>query len=57
MNRAETEQPSASGISGKLLIIGILTVAFLAAGTSWWFRYSATHRAATFWGPAAARDS
>ena len=54
MNRAETEQPSASGISGKLLIIGILTVAFLAAGTSWWFRYSATHQAATFWGPAAA---
>ena len=26
-----------------------------AAGTSWWFRYSATHRAAEFWGPQEAR--
>src|SRR3989304_2712639 len=23
-------------------------------GSSWWFRYSATHRAAQFWGPQAA---
>jgi hypothetical protein len=51
-----TDPPSTTGsnFSGKFLIIGILTVAFLAAGTSWWFRYSATHRAAMFWGPAAA---
>jgi hypothetical protein len=41
--------------SGKLLILGILTVALLLAGTSWWFRYRATHRAAQFWGPEAAR--
>jgi hypothetical protein len=50
-----TDPPLAtsSNFSGKLLIIGILTIAFLAAGTSWWFRFSATHRVATFWGPAA----
>ena len=53
MDRAESKQ-STTGLSGKLLITGILAVAFVAAGTSWWFRYSATHRAATFWGPAAA---
>jgi hypothetical protein len=41
--------------SGKLLIIGILTVALAAAGISWWFRYNATHLAANFWGPTAAR--
>jgi hypothetical protein len=47
-------------ISGKLVIIVILTLAFSAAGASWWFRYAATHRAAEFWGPIAAqriRDS
>jgi hypothetical protein len=42
-------------ISGKLIIIGILSLALLAAGASWWFRYSATHRAAQFWGPEGAR--
>ena len=41
--------------SGKLLILAMLLVGLLAAGTSWWFRYSATHRAAKFWGPQAAR--
>lgn len=51
MNRAETEQSSASGISGKLVIIGIVFVAFWAAAISWYFRYNATHRAAKFWGP------
>jgi hypothetical protein len=37
--------------SGKLVILGIVTLAFLAAGTSWLFRYYATRRAAEFWGP------
>jgi hypothetical protein len=36
--------------SGKWVIIGILAVGFTAAGASWWFRYNATHHAATFWG-------
>ncbi len=40
-------------VSGKLVILSILTVALLAAGTSWWFRFQATHRAAEFWGPEA----
>jgi hypothetical protein len=42
-------------VSGKLVIITIVAVALAAAGTSWWFRYSATHRAAEFWGPKEAR--
>jgi hypothetical protein len=37
--------------SGKLVIVGILTIALASAAASWWFRYSATHRAAEFWGP------
>jgi hypothetical protein len=41
--------------SGKLLILAMFLVAFVAAGASWWFRYAATHRAAQFWGPEAAR--
>jgi hypothetical protein len=41
--------------SGKLVIIAILSVALIAAGTSWWFRYTATSRAVRFWGPQAAR--
>jgi hypothetical protein len=41
--------------SGKLLIIAMFAAAFAAAGASWWFRYSATHRAAQFWGPVAAQ--
>ena len=40
--------------SGKFVIIGILILALAAAGGSWLFRYSATHKAARFWGPAAA---
>ena len=42
-------------ISGKLLILGILTLAALLAGAGWWFRYKATHQAARFWGPQAVR--
>jgi hypothetical protein len=42
-------------VSGKLTIIAILALALAAAGASWWFRYSATHRAATFWGPETSR--
>jgi hypothetical protein len=41
--------------SGKLLILGILAVALLLAGASWWFRYNATHQAALFWGPEASQ--
>ncbi len=41
--------------SGKLVIIGILAVALVSAGASWWFRYAATHRAAKFWGPETVR--
>ncbi|MCI0334643.1 MAG: hypothetical protein L0228_15610 [Planctomycetes bacterium] len=44
-----------SNASGKLVIIGILAAALAAAGTSWWFRYAATNRAAQFWGPGTAR--
>ena len=42
-------------VSGKLVILTILAVAIPGAGASWWFRYSATHHAAKFWGPAAVR--
>jgi hypothetical protein len=49
--------PSSQGsaVSGKLVIISILFVAFAAAGVSWGFRFYATHRAAGFWGPQTAR--
>jgi hypothetical protein len=40
--------------SGKRLILGVLVIGLAAAAASWWFRYSATHRAAEFWGPQAA---
>lgn len=40
-------------VSGKLVILSILSVALLAAGISWWFRFHSTHRAAEFWGPEA----
>ncbi|MCI0492285.1 MAG: hypothetical protein L0Z07_05050 [Planctomycetes bacterium] len=43
------------GNSGKLLILAMVVVGLLAAGASWWFRYSATHQAARFWGPEAVR--
>ena len=39
--------------SGKRLILGVLVIGLAAAAASWWFRYSATHRAAQFWGPQA----
>jgi hypothetical protein len=42
-------------VSGKLVIIGIMALALTAAGTSWWFRYAATHKAADHWGPTALR--
>ena len=41
--------------SGKLLIVSMVAIGLAAAAASWWFRYAATHRAAQFWGPAAAR--
>lgn len=40
---------------GKLLITGIVVLALLLAGFSWWFRFQATHRTAQFLGPDAAR--
>lgn len=53
MDSAESKPPSASAISGKLVIVGIVTVAVCAAAISWYFRYNATHRVAKFWGPEA----
>lgn len=41
--------------SGKWLILAILVIALASGGFSWWFRWSATHRAADFWGPEAAK--
>lgn len=52
---SEPTLPPEAGVSGKLVIIGILTVALVAAATSWWFRYYSTHQAAVFWGSQAAR--
>jgi hypothetical protein len=54
MDSAESKASSASAISGKLVIVGIVTVALWAAATSWYFRYNATHHAVKFWGPEAA---
>jgi hypothetical protein len=51
MDSAETIPPTTAGFSGKLVIIGIVTIAFWAAAISWYFRYNATHHAAKFWGP------
>jgi len=42
-------------VSGRLVIITILSLALAAAAGSWWFRYAATHKTAQHWGPAAAR--
>jgi hypothetical protein len=54
---AEPAHPPSRGsaVSGKLVIVSILFVAIVAAGVSWGFRFYATHRAAGFWGPQAAR--
>jgi hypothetical protein len=46
---------SANEKSGKRLILGVIAIGLVAAAASWWFRYSATHRAAQFWGPQAAK--
>lgn len=40
--------------SGKLLMFAVILLGVIAAVTSWWFRYAATHRAAAFWGRQAA---
>jgi len=40
--------------SGKLLIVAMVAAGILAACASWWFRFSATHQAAQFWGNDAA---
>ena len=50
MDSSEGKPLSGSAISGKLVIVGILFVAFWAAAISWYFRYNATHRAVKFWG-------
>jgi hypothetical protein len=42
-------------VSGKLVIVCIITVALAAAGASWWFRFNSTNRAAKFWGPVGSR--
>ena len=42
-------------LSGKLVVSSIVIIAILGASASWWFRYSATHRAVAFWGPSVVR--
>jgi hypothetical protein len=54
MDSASSKATSASAISGKLVIVGILFVAFWAAGISWYFRYTATRKVLQFWGPVTA---
>src|SRR5262245_471220 len=51
----ESSQSPQSGTSGKLVILGVVAIATVAAAASWWFRYKATHRAAEFWGSEDAR--
>jgi hypothetical protein len=55
MDSDESKLPTGSATSGKLVIVGIVTVAFCAAAISWYFRYNATHRVAEFWGPETVR--
>jgi hypothetical protein len=50
-----TGPPPATTISGKWLIIGVVTVALIGAVGSWVFRFYATHRIAQYWGPTNAR--
>lgn len=54
MSTPANESIPANEKSGKRLILGVLALGLLAATASWWFRYSATHQAAKFWGPPAA---
>ncbi|HVT29784.1 MAG TPA: hypothetical protein VHE81_17330 [Lacipirellulaceae bacterium] len=44
---------AASYISGRLLLLGFAFIVLAGATLVWWFQYSATHRAAEFWGPEA----
>jgi hypothetical protein len=55
LQKVAHESTPESGTSGKLLIVIVLAVGLAAAAASWWFRYAATHRAAQYWGPEAAR--
>jgi hypothetical protein len=48
-------KPATGNISGTLVIIAILAFAIIAAAAGWWYRYNATHKAARFWGPKAAK--
>jgi hypothetical protein len=40
--------------SGKKLVLAVILLGVLAAGASWWYRYSATRHSAEFWGSPAA---
>jgi hypothetical protein len=53
MSTTANETSPANEKSGKRLILAVVAIALLAASASWWFRYSATHRSAQFWGPQA----
>jgi hypothetical protein len=37
-------------VSGKLVIVVVLLLAFAGAGFSWWYRYSSTRESVRFWG-------
>jgi hypothetical protein len=54
-HESTTLTPKVGGTSGTLVIIGVVVLAILAAAASWWARYNATHQAARFWGPKAAK--
>jgi hypothetical protein len=42
-------------VSGKLVITTVVVLAVLAAGFSWWYRYSSTRQSTRFWGGQNAR--
>jgi hypothetical protein len=50
----DSAQPAAKEISGKYVILAVVAVALTGSVASWVVRYNATHRAADFWGSAAA---
>jgi hypothetical protein len=50
MSMSPNEPMQTNDKSGKRLILGVVAACLVAAAASWWFRYSATHRAAEFWG-------